>query len=110
MSKDTAYEVRFGALIAASARAMQAAWAAVLLVWVTRSLLEATTPILRARVNAETGYHQVRRGLQDRLIQIAISSLATTLSTVVLAQIYAQRVRGIELPGSSSASPATAAA
>lgn len=57
MSKDTAYEVRFGALIAASARAMQAAWAAVLLVWVTRSLLEATTPILRARVNAETGYH-----------------------------------------------------
>jgi hypothetical protein len=250
MSKDAASEVRFGALIAASARVVRAAWPAVLLVWLSRGLLEATTPILRALVNAETGYatrsftalpwlvglilavvsgifirwllerrrdtlsldvglvvyvilieaarimgwaafwlfrpgpryemttsqialrsglglvtnlllelgfaavslwpialmlgdrlslpaairrmgqaygwwlltvillggpsfalaqfdiwvlHHVRRNLQDHLMQIAFSSLTTTLSTVVLAQIYARRVRGIDLQESNSA-------
>jgi hypothetical protein len=257
MPNDTAHEVRFGALIAASARAVRAAWPAVLLVWASRALLEAATPILRAQVNAETGYatrsftalpwfvglilaavsglfirrllerrreslrldiglvvyvilieaakiigwagfwlfrpgsrhemttsqialrsglglatnlllelalaamalwpialmlgdrlslpaairrmgraygwwllvvvllvapsfalaqldiwvlHHVRRSLQDHLIQTTISSLTTTLSTVVLAQIYALRVRGVDLPESGSALTAAAAA
>ncbi len=56
MPKDTAEDVRFGALIAASARAAGAVWPVVLLLWLSRGLLEAATPILRALVNAQTGY------------------------------------------------------
>jgi hypothetical protein len=44
------------------------------------------------------------RSLSHRLVGVAISSLTTTLSTVVLAQIYARRVRGADLPATSPAS------
>jgi hypothetical protein len=44
------------------------------------------------------------RTLGHRLTGFALSSLTTTLSTVVLAQIYARRVRGVDLPAASPTS------
>lgn len=56
MPENAARDVPFGELISISARTVQGVWPAVLLVWITRALSEAMTPVLRAQVNSETGY------------------------------------------------------
>lgn len=46
----------------------------------------------------------------DRLWQVALSSLTTTVSTVILAQIYSQRLRGTDLTAGGATVGAPAAA
>jgi hypothetical protein len=54
--------------------------------------------------------HHLPASLPDRLWMVVIGSLTSTASTVVLAQIYARRLRGTDLPssGSSASAPAVA--
>ncbi|HEY3951657.1 hypothetical protein [Phenylobacterium sp.] len=86
-------------------RLMAPAW----LTWVLTVIVLA----LPGLVSAQAGWllhHQFHRTLADRLVDITLGSLTGTLSVFVLAQIYARRADGTDLPAARRAQPAVAAA
>lgn len=67
-----------------------------LLVWLVIVVVLGLPAFILSQVNILV-LHHTHASLADRILAIGINALATTLSTVVLAQIYARRVRGEDL-------------